>query len=127
MFFVSCRKYTRVSSRENLTRDITSLPSACVVDTSSGGSGGGGERPLAWGLVREDGSVGIVHTQEECRGRGLASRVVRRLASELRAGGAFPLPAYVAVCVLNRGATLSRRALPCRQRFLCCVFDGTQQ
>ena len=52
---------------------------------------------LCWALTRHDGSIGMLHTREASRGRGLATKVVRALASNCRGHSGAQSHAVVSV------------------------------
>lgn len=51
---------------------IINRPSAAVFDEN--------ENPISWAVTREDGSMGIMYTKKEHRGKGLAKSVSKHLA-----------------------------------------------
>jgi len=55
-----------------------------------------GDRPVSFALIHSDGAMGILHTEPELRGRGLARVVVSALMRKLVARGA-PVFCFVAV------------------------------
>ncbi|GBF95575.1 hypothetical protein Rsub_08556 [Raphidocelis subcapitata] len=72
------------------TRIIGRLATACARDAAG--------RPVAWAVEYEDGSFGMLHTEEDHRRRGLGRLVLVALVQRLVARGALaraPLFAYV--------------------------------
>eukprot|EP00729_Bicosta_minor_P006034 gene6034-24849_t len=59
-------------------------------------------QPVAWAVTRNDGSIGLLHTEEQHRKQGLAKAVVTDLVTKLRAKG-FAEP-YFYVSKGNEGS-----------------------
>lgn len=73
--------YRNEGSLETIKRDISRRPSSAVyVD---------GE-PVSWALIHDDGTMGIMYTREEYRGKGYALDVSIDLASKVIKGGRTP-------------------------------------
>lgn len=66
--------YTRPSSMAKLLFDAAHFPSACLTPKTGG-------PPVAWAMVHEDGSVGMVRVDDAFRGRGLATKLVSHLVA----------------------------------------------
>ena len=92
---------------------IRDRPSACL-RLAQGGD------PVAWAIVRADGSIGALFTRKKHRGRGYAQRLVRALCARLREAR---LPVYCAIVVGNaRSESFFKRA-----GFALAASDGSEQ
>ncbi|KPU26630.1 hypothetical protein TR13x_09050 [Caloranaerobacter sp. TR13] len=82
--------YKSKNSLKYITNCIKNRPSSAIFDKNG--------NPISWAVVREDGSMGIMYTKEEYRGKGLAVSVSIDLAKKVFDIGWTP---YVHIVVKN--------------------------
>ncbi len=74
--------YKGKNSLEAIKRCINKRPSSAVFDKNS--------VPISWVLIKDDGSMGIMYTTEENRGKGIATSVSIDLARKIIDKGDMP-------------------------------------
>lgn len=74
--------YKDENSLEYIKKCILERETSCIFDEFG--------RPISWAVIREDGSMGIMYTKKEHRGKGLAISVTWDLIRKVRDNGDIP-------------------------------------
>ncbi|RKD32571.1 GNAT family N-acetyltransferase [Thermohalobacter berrensis] len=82
--------YKSEHSLEYIKRCIEERPTSAIYDENG--------NPISWAVVREDGSMGIMYTKKEHRGKGLALSITLDLAKKVIQSNFIP---YVHIVVDN--------------------------
>lgn len=85
--------YKNENSIEYIKDCIKNRETSCIFDNNG--------NPISWAVVREDGSMGIMYTKKEHRGKGLAKSVSIDLANKIINNGDLP---YVHIVVENKNS-----------------------